>query len=247
MKKRVHHANHERWLISYADFITLLFAFFVVLFASSQADKKKQAQVAEAVKAAFTELGVFDPASKTLSVAHDGGAASNASKKPAVVPMPSQQTLEQLKKSIDKLVADQVGQGRLPSGSVTARITLDGLVISLHDAGFFASGSADVNPGSLHILSTIVDALPNRAVRVEGHTDNVPIHTLQFATNWELSTARASAIARFILDKGHFDPTLLSAAGYAEFHPVAKNDTEAGRTENRRVDIILLTGQAPSQ
>ena len=244
MKKRVHHANHERWLISYADFITLLFAFFVVLFASSQADKKKQVQVAEAVKAAFRELGVFDPASKTLSIAHDGGAASN---KPTVIPMPSQQTLEQLKKSIDKLVADQVGQGRLPSGSVTARITPDGLVISLHDAGFFASGSADVNPSSLHILSTIVDALPNRAVRVEGHTDNVPIHTLQFATNWELSTARASAIARFILDKGHFDPTLLSAAGYAEFHPVAKNDTEAGRTENRRVDIILLTGQAPSQ
>ena len=255
MKKRVHHANHERWLISYADFITLLFAFFVVLFASSQADKKKQAQVAEAVKAAFTEMGVFDPASKTLSISHEGGAASNAPSKP--IPLPAvPQTLDQIKKSIDKLVSDQVGQGRLPSGSVTTRITPDGLVISLHDAGFFASGSTDVNPGSLHILSTIVDALPNRAVRVEGHTDNVPIHTLQFATNWELSTARASAIARFIIEKGRFDPALLSAAGYAEFHPVAKNDTEAGRTENRRVDIILLTdqtspqpvpGQAPSQ
>lgn len=246
MKKRVHHANHERWLISYADFITLLFAFFVVLFASSQADKKKQAQVAEAVKAAFTEMGVFDPASKTLSISHDGGAASNAPSKP--IPLPAVlQTLDQIKKSIDKLVSDQVGQGRLPSGSVMTRITPDGLVISLHDAGFFASGSADVNPGSLNILSTIVDALPNRAVRVEGHTDNVPIHTLQFATNWELSTARASAIARFIIEKGRFDPALLSAAGYAEFHPVAKNDTEAGRTENRRVDIILLTDQTAPQ
>ncbi len=243
MKKRVHSANHERWLISYADFITLLFAFFVVLFASSQADKKKQAQVAEAVKAAFTEMGVFDPAAKRLSIAHEGGAASNAATKPMVMPMPSQQTLEQLKKSIDKLVADQVGQGRLPSGSVTTRITPDGLVISLHDAGFFASGSAEVNPASMHILTTIVDALPDRAIRVEGHTDNVPIHTLQFATNWELSTARASAITRFIIEKGHFDPALLSAAGYAEFHPVASNESEAGRTENRRVDIILLTGQ----
>jgi len=239
MKKRVHHSNHERWLISYADFITLLFAFFVVLFATSQADKKKQAQVAEAVKAAFSEMGIFEPHSRTMSVAHDGGATSSESNKPIAMP----ETPEQLKKSIDKMVADQVRQGNLLSGSVTTRITPDGLVISLHDAGFFASGSAEVNPGSLHILQTIVDALPDRAVRVEGHTDNVPIHTAQFATNWELSTSRASAIARFIIDKGRFDPAKLSAAGYAEFHPVASNDTEEGRTQNRRVDIILLTGQ----
>jgi chemotaxis protein MotB len=174
-----------------------------------------------------------------MSVAHDGGATSSESNKPIAMP----ETPEQLKKSIDKMVAEQVSQGHLLSGSVTTRITPDGLVISLHDAGFFASGSAEVNPGSLHILQTIVDALPDRAVRVEGHTDNVPIHTAQFATNWELSTARASAIARFIIDKGGFDPAKLSAAGYAEFHPVASNDTAEGRTENRRVDIILLTGQ----
>jgi len=239
MKKRVHHSNHERWLISYADFITLLFAFFVVLFATSQADKKKQAQVAEAVKAAFSEMGIFEPHSRTMSVAHAGGAESSESNKMIALP----ETAEQLKKSIDKMVTEQVSQGRLLSGSVTTRITPDGLVISLHDAGFFASGSAEVNPNSIHILETIVDALPDRAVRVEGHTDNVPIHTAQFATNWELSTARASAIARFIIDKGRFDPATLSAAGYAEFHPVATNDTEEGRTQNRRVDIILLTGQ----
>jgi len=244
MKKKEHKANHERWLISYADFITLLFAFFVVLFASSQADKKKQVQVARAVQNAFAELAAFDPGSKTLSISQDGGAASEGNKP---IPMVTEQTAEQLKKAIDKLVADQVGQGRLSAGSVTTRITPDGLVISLHDAGFFASGSAEVNPSSMHILSTIVDALPNRAVRIEGHTDNVPIHTLQFATNWELSTARASAIARFIIERGHFDPAKLSAAGYAEFHPVASNATEDGRTQNRRVDIILLTGQSAAQ
>jgi len=244
MKKRVHRANHERWLISYADFITLLFAFFVVLFASSQADKKKQVQVARAVQAAFAEMGVFDTQSKTLSIAHDGGATQDAEGKP--IPL-SIAAAQELKKAIDKMVSDQVGQGHLSAGSVTTRITPDGLVISLHDAGFFASGSAEVNPASMHILSTIVDALPNRAVRIEGHTDNVPIHTLQFATNWELSTARASAIARFIIERGNFDPAKLSAAGYAEFHPVASNDTEAGRTENRRVDIILLTGQTEGQ
>lgn len=240
MKKRVQYVNHERWLVSYADFITLLFAFFVVLFASSQADKKKQAQVADAMKSAFTELAVFDPRAKNLAVV--ASSVSNPS-----VFFPSEQTLEDLKRSIDRMVREQVDHGRLTAGSVTTRIAPDGLVISLHDAGFFASGSAEVNPASLHILTTIVAALPDRPVRIEGHTDNVPIHTLQFATNWELSTARASAIARFILDRGSLDPTKLSAAGYAEFHPVAKNDTEAGRTQNRRVDIILLRRQAPSQ
>ena len=243
-KKHAKHVNHERWLISYADFITLLFAFFVVLFASSQADKKKQMQVADAMKTAFTEMGVFDASSKTLSIAHDGGAQSSESNKP--IPLPAQQSPEELKKAIDKMVSDQIGQGHLAAGSVTTRVTPDGLVISLHDAGFFASGSAEVNPTSVHILSIIVGALPSRPVRIEGHTDNVPIHTAQFATNWELSTARASAIARFIIEKANFDPAKLSAAGYAEFHPVASNDTEDGRTQNRRVDIILLTGQGPS-
>jgi chemotaxis protein MotB len=245
MRKKAHKENHERWLISYADFITLLFAFFVVLFASSQADKKKQAQVARAVQSAFSEMAVFEPGSKTLTISQDGAASEES--KPIPMFAPPEQTPEELKKAIDKMVSDQVGQGRLSAGSVTTRITPDGLVISLHDAGFFASGSAEVNPASVHILSTIVDALPNRAVRIEGHTDNVPIHTLQFATNWELSTARASAIARFIIERGSFDPAKLSAAGYAEFHPVASNDTEAGRTENRRVDIILLTGQSGAQ
>ena len=246
-KKHAKHVNHERWLISYADFITLLFAFFVVLFASSQADKKKQIQVADAMKTAFTEMGIFDPSSKTLSLAHDGGAISSLAPKPIALPAPAEQSPEQLKKSIDKMVAEQVSQGHLAAGSVTTRITPDGLVISLHDAGFFASGSAEVNLGSLHTLAIIVDALPSRPVRIEGHTDNVPIHTQQFATNWELSTARASAIARFIIEKGSLDPAKLSAAGYAEFHPVASNDSEDGRTQNRRVDIILLTGQAIPQ
>jgi chemotaxis protein MotB len=252
MKRRAaHRANHERWLVSYADFITLLFAFFVVLYASSQADMKKRKQVADAVKEAFSEMGAFDPGSRTLSISNAGGESTAG--EPAVIPMPlpSEQTIEELKQTIDRILTEQVAQGHLGRGSVTTRITPDGLVISLNDAGFFASGSAEVTPSSLHTLSTIIDAMPNRPVRIEGHTDNVPIHTAQFATNWELSTARASAIARLILERGTIDAAKISAAGYAEFHPVATNDTEAGRTQNRRVDIILLrttaSGQALSQ
>jgi chemotaxis protein MotB len=244
-RKTARHVNHERWLISYADFITLLFAFFVVLFASSQADRKKQIEVANAMKTAFTQMGVFDPNSKTLPLTHAGGAESDShNTKPAVMPAQTPQSPEQLKQSIDKLLTEQVRQGHLKQDAVTTRITPQGLIISLHDAGFFASGSAEVNPSSMSTLTSIVRALPNRAIRVEGHTDNVPIHTELYATNWELSTARAAVIARFIIDKANIDPDELSAAGYAEYHPVASNDIEAGRTQNRRVDIILLTNQA---
>jgi chemotaxis protein MotB len=250
-KKASRPVSHERWLVSYADFITLLFAFFVVLYSTSQADMKKRQQVEDAVRTAFSELGVFDPGSKTLSLSNSGG--SNTTGRPTVLPMPlpSEQSIEELKQTIDRILSEQAAQGHIDRGSVTTRISPDGLIISLNDAGFFASGSAEVTPSSLHTLTTIVDAMPNRPVRIEGHTDNVPIHTLQFSTNWELSTARASAIARFILGRGAIDPAKISAAGYAEFHPVASNETEAGRTQNRRVDIILLRatlpGQAPSR
>ena len=246
-KKKHAHVSHERWLISYADFITLLFAFFVVLFASSQADKYKQAQVAIAIKAAFGRMGAFDTHSATPPMTTGAGADASAAPKMLAMPMPAEMTVEQLKQHIDRMLGGQVGHGRIAQDSVTTYIGRDGLVISLHEGGFFASGSAEVNLASLPMLSALVDTLPRRPVRVEGHTDDVPIHTPQFATNWELSTARASAIARFLIDRGGINPADVSAAGYAEFHPVATNATAEGRTLNRRVDIILLSRPAPSR
>jgi len=243
MKAPKKHVNHERWLVSYADFVTLLFAFFVVLFAYSQADKKKQQQVAKAMTVAFTEMGVFDPHSKTPALTDSTGAGAE----PVAPPVPGEETPQQLKDHIDRILSEQVKMKHISEGSVTTHIGRDGLVISLHEAGFFASGSAEVNPSSTPMLTALVDALPPRPIRVEGHTDNIPIHTAQFATNWELSTARASAIARFVIDRGTINPADVAAAGYAEFHPVATNDTQEGRTQNRRVDIILLTGQAASR
>jgi chemotaxis protein MotB len=127
------------------------------------------------------------------------------------------------------------------------RIIPDGLVISLHELGFFPSGSAEVRAAAMPLLSLFAKTLPAGLLRVEGHTDNVPIHTTQFASNWELSTARATSIARLLLEHGTINPVNLSAAGYAEFHPVASNATEDGRTQNRRVDIILLRHSALSQ
>ena len=253
-KKHPEHVNHERWLVSYADFITLLFAFFVVLFASSQSDKKKQLKLSEAMQTAFTPLGTFDAHSKTPPLTDiNASAITNSIPSPIVRPLPSSSTesptesLEETEARLRKLIAEQVAAGGIPPGGIAMRITPDGLVISLHEAGFFPSGSAEVRPASIPMISILANTLPAGPLRVEGHTDNVPIHTAQFASNWELSTARSTAIARLLLERGPIDPANLAAAGYAEFHPVASNDTEDGRTQNRRVDIILLRKQAASQ
>ncbi|WP_353062914.1 flagellar motor protein MotB [Tunturibacter psychrotolerans] len=249
-KKHPEHVNHERWLVSYADFITLLFAFFVVLFASSQSDKKKQLKLSEAMQTAFTPLGTFDAHSKTPPLTDiNTSAITNSIPSPIVRPLPSASTesLEETEARLRKLIDEQVAAGGIPPGGIAMRITPDGLVISLHEAGFFPSGSAEVRPASIPMISILATTLPAGPLRVEGHTDNVPIHTAQFASNWELSTARSTAIARLLLEHGPMDPANLAAAGYAEFHPVASNATEDGRTQNRRVDIILLRHPAGSQ
>jgi len=247
-KKHPEHVNHERWLVSYADFITLLFAFFVVLFASSQSDKKKQMKLAEAMQSAFTPLGTFDAHSKTPPLT-DTSAASATDAPPAALtpplPISGTETLEQTKARLTRLLAQQVAAGRIPPGGMTMRITIDGLIISLHEAGFFPSGSAEVRAASIPMLAILATTLPSGPLRVEGHTDNVPIHTAQFASNWELSTARSTAIARLLLKRGPINPANLTAAGYAEFHPIASNATEDGRMQNRRVDIIVLRSSAP--
>lgn len=248
-KKKHEHVNHERWLVSYADFITLLFAFFVVLFASSQANKAKQTELSAAMQSAFTPMGVFEAHSRTPPLTDRRSAPVNATPAAMPLPLPSVrvESAEETEKHLNRLLAEQVAAGHIPPGSVTMRITTEGLVISLHEAGFFTSGSAEVRAASIPMLSSLAKTLPIGPLRIEGHTDNVPIHTAQFATNWELSTARATAIARLLLDRGHLDPVNLSAAGYAEFHPVASNATEEGRARNRRVDIILLRRPAASR
>jgi len=241
-KKHPEHVNHERWLVSYADFITLLFAFFVVLFASGQSDKRKQVLLASSMQAAFDHYGVFDPHSKTPPLSTDPDAMQRAMPSPLALPLPTlaQQTAKDAANHLREVIGKQITDRQLADGAISIHSSPEGLVISLREAGFFASGSADVRDESLPALKSVAAALPHQAMRVEGHTDNVPIHTAQFATNWELSTARAATVTRLLIMQRSADPTQISAAGYAEFHPVASNSTEQGRTQNRRVDINLL-------
>ena len=259
-KKHPEHVNHERWLVSYADFITLLFAFFVVLFASGQADKKKQQALANAFQNAFSQMALFPQAAKTPSMANPTGSNPNASPKPLELPIDSDGSgdsmhhpdratpiisPEELARRMTEAVKKQLADGTLKGADLTIRKVPDGVVLSLHEGGFFDSGSADLRPEAVAILKSITASLPDQDIRVEGHTDNVPIHSAMYATNWELSSARASTIARFLLEHSTLNPTHLAVAGYAEFRPVVSNATPEGRARNRRVDIVFLKPPPP--
>jgi chemotaxis protein MotB len=239
--------NHERWLVSYADFITLLFAFFVVMFASTQSDKNKARAVSDSVRQAL-EHGQFSTAISTVL-----GRGKHEAKK---APLTQEATQERenpnappphppdLAKSLDTL---QKGLGsELKNGKLELRLEARGLVISMREATFFASGDDAVAAASLPILSKIavvVQALPN-PVRLEGHTDSRPIHTSRFKSNWELSSARSIAMLELFRDRFEVPASRMAVAGYAENAPADTNDTEEGRAHNRRVDLVLLSAGA---
>ncbi len=247
-KKHPEHVNHERWLVSYADFITLLFAFFVVLFASGQSDKRKEVMLAHAMQSAFRFNGIFDPHSKTPPISDDPGPPDAATPAPLAMPIPrdlAQTNAAETEGRIREVIHNGVAQGKTAEGAITVRSSPDGLVVSLREAGFFASGSADVREDTVAAIASVAAVLPHGPMRIEGHTDDIPIHTSQFATNWELSTARAASITRLLLAQGAAAPTQISAAGYAEFRPIASNDSLEGRAQNRRVDIVLLSPPSP--
>ena len=252
------HSNHERWLVSYADFITLLFAFFVVLYASSQVDQRKVGKLALAIQVAFQELGVF-PAS-TTQIPLDMNEPMPFSTVQAIQNVNRNTELGRIAPATeDSLAASseetdlvtlknelhQALRNELALHEVAMHRETDGLVVSLREFGFFDSGSAVIKPESLPALDRIASILSIRSyrLRIEGHTDNIPIHTVQMASNWELSTARATEVIRVLIIGHRFAPERLSAAGYAEFHPVASNLTAQGRAQNRRVDIVILSAQ----
>ncbi len=247
MRARVQRSRvtHERWLVSYADFITLLFAFFVVLFATAKADEKKQVAMSQAIDAAFKSLGIFPDASrKPVLNARSATGAEKAAMPMNIVmgedvlsPARVKDDLESLQRDLQQRLSNQVAPH-----TVSIAMGRDGLGISLREAGFFESGSAKPRAGTLGTFEQIAASLSRTGydLRVEGHTDNVPIHTAEFDSNWELSSARATRIARLFLELQAMPPDRLSAAGYAEFHPVASNGTAEGRATNRRVDLVVL-------
>jgi chemotaxis protein MotB len=254
-KRRPSHSNHERWLVSYADFITLLFAFFVVLYASSQVDKKKVGKLAFAIQAAFQEMGVFQ--GSTTAVPLDMANPMTFNSSPTTQNTERIASLGWIASHPDASLDPGLEVGDLAQLQVELETALaaeikrkeidmhrepDGLVISLREAGFFESGSAQMKSMSQATFDRIASMLRERdyRLRIEGHTDNAPIHNSQFPSNWELSTSRATEIVRLLIVREGFGPARLSAAGYAEYYPVATNLTAEGRGMNRRVDIVII-------
>lgn len=260
-KKTESHENSERWLISYGDFVTLLFALFVVLFSSSQVDKRKVGMLAEAIQVAFQQLGIFKTSNTHIALSRtnpmpfsqvqmvENVARTTALSRVVAPPtgVPSQVNalwhVAKIRQELEKALAPQ-----LRRHDVRLFTNKEGLVISLEEVGFFASGSAVLKPEALPTIQKIAAILAHvpEDIRVEGHTDNVPIHNQQFASNWQLSTARATEVLHLLITLFGIVPNRLSAAGYAQFHPVASNTTSAGRAMNRRVDIVVLRNDLQS-
>jgi len=264
-KKPPEHPNHERWLVSYADFVTLLFAFFTTMYAISTVDAQKMGRMVLSMRASFNST-VFPTGSDTLSLSSGTNASTPLSRDLyEQVDSPRDKTLKEY--SVDSIkdlktsyVRDALPKGeairlvkikqdvdailKLKSLNAKVRTRLDprGLVISLGEGSCFDSGSDQLKTAGRELLDALAPHLRTRMgqVRIEGHTDNVPIQTVRFPSNWELSTARASALARYLVEFHGFAPEQLSAMGYAEFRPVASNDTPDGRSRNRRVDIVVL-------
>ena len=258
-KKHPEHVNHERWLVSYADFITLLFAFFVVMFAASNSDQKKAGQVAQAVQVAFSDLAVFTPSGKVVPLYDEGGLPADSKNivgnahsafesaqiiSPSSKPGEGGKSIGEVKQELESLLKDEVTSQKV-------RITEDsrGLTISLAEAGFFDSGSAIMHAESLSVVDRIAGTMRplQYNVRVEGHTDNTPIHTAQFPSNWELSTARATFVLQYLISTTGTSPQRLSAVGYGEYRPVNSNASAEGRAANRRVDLVVLNAEAQKQ
>jgi chemotaxis protein MotB len=255
-RKKKHHEeeeNMERWLVSYADFITLLFAFFVTMYSISRVDGKKLGSAVDSLQRALGSVVAVQASQREPGVFQGNMAPIHFS----ITPIEGkpytaegegfQKLADNIQKEVKKISGGKgEGEGQGGSGNLENQIKFilekRGLVIRISEHLFFDSGDASIRSDFIPLLSILAHALekiPNQ-IRVEGHTDNVPINTSKYPSNWELSTARATTIVRYLLGHFEFEPEKLSATGYAEFRPVDSNKTAEGRLQNRRVDFIIL-------
>ena len=235
-KKKKHEEepeNLERWLLTYADLITLLLGLFVILYSMSQIDKTKYQDFASALTRQFGSKTVlagnkgvlFTPSTKTGRAQSPQFSAKSSTRKKKIV----KQLILQFREQIQ-------------AGKMEIRETRDGVAINLPEKLLFETGKADIRPDARETLDSIavfLDSIQN-PLRVEGHTDNVPIHTDLFPSNWHLSVARGMNVGYYFLN-AKLPPKRLALAGYSEYRPIASNDAEEGRIKNRRVEIVIIT------
>lgn len=227
----------------------------MVLYASSQVDKRRVGRLALAIQVAFQELGVFDTSNTRIPLSDAEAipfskvqAVENVERtseldrivepmKGILAPVSNSTPMKDIQAELEKALAPEIKKH-----VVDVKPKKEGLVVSLREMGFYDSGSASMRTSSLEAVDRLAKVIIPRTenLRIEGHTDNVPIHNSHFASNWELSAARATELVRLFIVRYHVEPKRLSAAGFAEYHPVDDNETPEGRARNRRVDIVIL-------
>jgi len=252
-KKPEEHVNLERWMVSYADFMTLLFATFVVLYALAQIDLKEFNKLEESIRSAFN--GGVLPVDGSQNVMEGVGEnilskGMNMDNDAIIPPM-----LEYLNPKYEKTamqdikaeIEDQLKEGLIKG--VSADLTDRGLIITLNDiTAFFASGSAELTPEATQVINNISEMIKKRfnrhLIRIEGHTDSLaPNPNGRYPSNWELSAARSSSVARYMISKYSLPANLFTIIGYGSTKPLASNDTPEGRKKNRRIEIVILKNQ----
>ncbi|MBP2071849.1 OmpA/MotB family protein [Thermoanaerobacterium butyriciformans] len=217
--------NSERWLLTYSDMITLLMIFFIVLYTISTVNSQKFQQIAASLGKTFDGTNYVVGQYSGNSILDSIKTANNAN------------TNNTIESQLDKLIKQNNLQDM-----VTYKVEERGFVISLNDTLLFDTGSADVKPdqkATLIKIGNILKTMPNY-IRVEGHTDDVPINNSQFHSNWELSVIRATNVVEILVNDVKIDPAKISAVGYGEYRPIVPNDSDKNRQLNRRVDIVIM-------
>jgi chemotaxis protein MotB len=240
--------RRDRWMISYADFITVLFAFFVVLFASAPQENHSIKKVSNAIHSGFVDMEPFSDGKEHQDalepdLIRDGSHATQTAQERALLTSNDIAAtgidIEALRRQLEAAIGEE-----LHDGQVTMNVTPEGFVISLKELGFFDSGQAALRPGAAAKIEQIAQVLAQHGffLRVEGHSDDQPIHTAQFDSNWQLSTARAMAVMMLLINESRLDPSRISLAGYGQYRPIADNNSSNGRGLNRRVDLVVVAG-----
>jgi chemotaxis protein MotB len=243
MRKPATAESHDRWLVSYADFITLLFAFFVVMFASNQGDKAHVRALSESIRKALKNGGPVHAESQEKEKANPNVVSQNAelAAKSKEARDGAEASLLELSSSLQTLKSSLVSE--VENGVIHLSLEQRGLIISLEAAAFFPSGADTIKESSYPAIGKVADVLkrlPN-SLRLEGHTDSQPISNGRFSNNWELSAARSIAMLRVLSEKFGLPPQRMAIVGYADTEAVDSNETEQGRGRNRRVDIVVVS------
>lgn len=231
----------EAWLLPYSDLMTLLLALFISLFAISQTDQTKVTQLAQAFTAAFNMGGpsFFNQAGPNTSQQANMPTSGEDNGNAAYIQ--ENQQLEAVKKQLDEYIAQNNLEDEL-----STELAEEGLMIRIRERALFDSGSADLKNDSEKIgpaVASLLSTIPQRVI-ISGHTDNVPIANARFPSNWELSSTRALTFMKFLLATNNaLNPARFSAIGYSEYRPISDNETDEGRTQNRRVEILIARNQ----